>query len=144
MQHLLFSLSSHISSFQISEKMDACIKQGLRHFCSNAACDRTDVPQIVLALLMSVSKFDFPNQKSYKQWLKQQVIINCLSCILWAVCHLTLCLLMVIYFQANVLEELLLNSDDFVADECTVLKMLLSQLKNSEACYSFYCLYTLV
>lgn len=72
-------LSSHLSSFQISETMDACIKHGLRLFCANIRNGRTDVPQIALELLDSICKTHFPNQRSYTHWLKRQVTPNCLS-----------------------------------------------------------------
>lgn len=122
--------------------MDACIKQGLRHFYSNVAYGQTDVPQIALELLISTCKSDFPNQRSYTQWLKRQVLPNCFSCSPCVVCPFNYNAFFFSYdFQANILEELLPGSDDFVADEHTVLSMLLSQLKNVEACSFFNCLY---
>lgn len=100
---------------EISVTMDARIKQSLTHLRSNMTCMQVDVPQIALELLISICRSDFPNQRSYAQWLKR---------------------------QANILEELLLGSDDFVADERMVLSMLLSQLKNVEARSFLDCLYT--
>lgn len=90
---------------EISETMDACIKQGLRRFCLDMTCDQIDIPLISHELLISICKSDFPNQRSYEHWLKR---------------------------QANILEELLLGTDKFVPDEHIVISMLLSQLKNIE------------
>lgn len=73
---------------QISESMDALIKQGLRGFCSGTMNENVDVPQIALELLTTISKSDFSNEKAYTHWHKRQVTPNkplCASMVLYDV-----------------------------------------------------------
>ncbi|KAM7494210.1 hypothetical protein LguiB_028819 [Lonicera macranthoides] len=60
---------------QISEAMDACVRQRLKQFASGKACGQIEVPQISLALLNSILKSDFPSEKSYTQFKNRQVSI---------------------------------------------------------------------
>ncbi|KAM0934376.1 putative protein unc-13, mammalian uncoordinated 13, domain 2 [Dioscorea sansibarensis] len=86
---------------EISESMDALIKQGLRGFCSATTNENVDVPQTALELLTTISKSDFSNEKAYMHWHKRQV---------------------------NTLEELLLGSHGFVTGQ--KLSIFFSELKN--------------
>uniref|UniRef100_A0A1D1XXQ8 GTP-dependent nucleic acid-binding protein engD n=1 Tax=Anthurium amnicola TaxID=1678845 RepID=A0A1D1XXQ8_9ARAE len=90
---------------EISESLDACIKQGLMRFHSRSTLEHIDVPQIILELLRNIYKSDFVNEKIYTQWQKR---------------------------QANILEELLHGSLDIVAkDECETLKLSIAKLRNT-------------
>ncbi|XP_038982553.1 protein unc-13 homolog isoform X9 [Phoenix dactylifera] len=90
---------------EISEAMDVRTKRGLRHFGEKKMHEQIDVPQISLELLSAISRSDFPTERSYTQWQKR---------------------------QANILEELLMTSVDFVSDVHAALSMLLSKLRNIE------------
>ncbi|XP_077248543.1 DNA topoisomerase 4 subunit B (DUF810) isoform X2 [Tasmannia lanceolata] len=90
---------------EISEAMDACIKQGLIQFASRTMSGQVDVPQISLELLNGICKSDFFNDKSYMQWQKR---------------------------QANVLEEFLCTSVNLTKDEHRMVRCFLEMLRNTE------------
>jgi hypothetical protein len=60
---------------QISEAMDACIRQKLKQFASGKAGGRIDAPQISLMLLNNISKTDFPSERSYIHFKNRQVCL---------------------------------------------------------------------
>eukprot|EP00268_Persea_americana_P036089 TRINITY_DN35584_c0_g1_i5.p1 TRINITY_DN35584_c0_g1~~TRINITY_DN35584_c0_g1_i5.p1 ORF type:complete len:1048 (+),score=208.43 TRINITY_DN35584_c0_g1_i5:473-3616(+) len=89
---------------EISEAMDACIRQGLIQFGSRSMSGQIGIPEISLELLSATCKSDFSNERSYMQWHKRKV---------------------------KVLEELLYNSA-VIPEGQTKLRCYLSKLKNIE------------
>ncbi|CAK9173062.1 unnamed protein product [Ilex paraguariensis] len=75
------------AQMQISEAMDAFVRQRLAEFASRRACGQIDVPQILLGLLNGIVNSNFLNEKSYTQWKKRQANIleeslTCTNCIM--------------------------------------------------------------
>ncbi|KAL4602731.1 hypothetical protein ACB092_10G075300 [Castanea dentata] len=90
---------------QISEAMDACIRQRLTQLAARRIWESIDIPKISLGLLNSVFKSDFPNEKSYIHWKSR---------------------------QASILEELLYFSANLEAYERETIKSSLSKIRNSK------------
>ncbi|KAL8106727.1 hypothetical protein AgCh_023473 [Apium graveolens] len=89
---------------QISEAMDACVRQTSMQFASRKACGQLDIPQISLGLLNGILKSDFLYEKPYMQWKKR---------------------------QANILEEVLISANHLITDK-QVIETLLAKINNSE------------
>lgn len=90
---------------QISEAMDACIRQRLTQLAGRRIWESIDIPKISLGLLNSVFKSDFLNEKSYIHWKSR---------------------------QASILEELLYFSANLEAYERETIKSSLSKIRNSK------------
>ncbi|KAK4558134.1 hypothetical protein RGQ29_007763 [Quercus rubra] len=90
---------------QISEAMDACIRQRLTQLAARRIWEPIDIPKISLGLLNSVFKSDFLNEKSYIHWKSR---------------------------QASILEELLYFSANLEAYERETIKSSLSKIRNSK------------
>ncbi|PKA46536.1 hypothetical protein AXF42_Ash012669 [Apostasia shenzhenica] len=93
------------AQMEISEAMDSLIKKGLRNFSLGSMPDRVDVPRISLVLLGNLSRSDFPSERFYAQWHRR---------------------------QADILEELLFDPANSVANGQQMLLFLLSKLRNIE------------
>ncbi|KAL1834842.1 hypothetical protein ACET3Z_004493 [Daucus carota] len=89
---------------QISEAMDACVRQTSMQFASRKACGQLDIPQISLGLLNGIFKSDFLYEKPYMQWKKR---------------------------QANILEEVFISANHLITDK-QVIDTLLAKMNNSE------------
>lgn len=90
---------------QISEAMDACIRQRLTQLAGRRIWESIDIPKISLGLLNSVFKSDFLNEKSYIHWKSR---------------------------QASILEELIYFSANLEAYERETIKSSLSKIRNSK------------
>ncbi|XP_059444572.1 protein unc-13 homolog [Corylus avellana] len=90
---------------QISEPMDACIRQRLMQLTARRMWGSIDIPQMSLGLLASIFKSDFLNGKSYMQWKSR---------------------------QASILEELLYFSTDLEASERLTIQSSLANIRNSK------------
>lgn len=90
---------------QISEAMDACIRQRLTQLAAWRMWESIDIPKISLGLLNSIFKSDFLNEKSYMQWKSR---------------------------QASILEELLYFSANIEASERATIKSSLAKIRNSK------------
>ncbi|KAA8522362.1 hypothetical protein F0562_013277 [Nyssa sinensis] len=91
------------AQMQISEAMDACVRQRLMQFASRTAFGQVDVPQISLMLLNGISKSDFLNERSYMQWRKR---------------------------QAGILEELFSSANHITTEQQTI-GILLAKIRNA-------------
>uniref|UniRef100_A0A2N9ID72 Uncharacterized protein n=1 Tax=Fagus sylvatica TaxID=28930 RepID=A0A2N9ID72_FAGSY len=94
-----------LSFCQISEAMDACIRQRLTPLAAWRMWESIDIPKISLGLLNSIFKSDFLNEKSYMQWKSR---------------------------QASILEELLYFSANIEASERATIKSSLAKIRNSK------------
>ncbi|KAK9984439.1 hypothetical protein SO802_033964 [Lithocarpus litseifolius] len=90
---------------QISEAVDACIRQRLTQLAARRIWESIDIPKISLGLLNSVFKSDFLNEKSYIHWKSR---------------------------QASILEELLYFSANLEAYERETIKSSISKIRNSK------------
>ncbi|KAL5718422.1 hypothetical protein ACHQM5_011326 [Ranunculus cassubicifolius] len=93
------------SQMQISEAIDACIRQKLMQFTSTTTCTQVDIAHISLELLNGVGRYDFPSEKLYFKWKSR---------------------------QAYILEELLYYSSDLMTDERINIKSSIVMLRNDK------------
>ncbi|KAL0550296.1 hypothetical protein IC582_014804 [Cucumis melo] len=63
------------TQMQISGVADACMRKRLMELAARRNWGQINIPQIVLVLLHSVFRSDFPSEKSYMQWKLRQVNI---------------------------------------------------------------------
>ncbi|KAJ3680132.1 hypothetical protein LUZ60_016410 [Juncus effusus] len=93
------------AQMEISEAMDEVIKQGLRSFLQKRTNQQIDIPFISIVLLNSISKLNFPTERSRVQFTRR---------------------------HANILEEFLLSSPNTDSNVGKSISILLSKLRNSE------------
>jgi hypothetical protein len=119
-------------------------KRALRHISLKMVQGQLDVPCISLQLLSSVGKLDFPTERLRVQWQRRHasssiasfynmsICLNYYNFTTWLCCFF-LPYLLLLFCQANVLEELLLFSASRENDMSEALQIILSKLKNTEA-----------
>ncbi|KAF5729965.1 hypothetical protein HS088_TW20G00334 [Tripterygium wilfordii] len=89
---------------QISDAMDTCTRRNLMQLAARKMTGQIDLPHISLGLLNGIFKSDFPNEKSYMQWMNR---------------------------QANILEELLCCPGSLTASEDLTIRSCLAKIRDA-------------